>query len=95
MSEDKADVMPDELWCTKSTDTEWGRWWASNHTMTWGTRYIRADLYADQARELDARMTDYLGNGGYFNPEMMDHDKVSRLILDARNFLRSIAETKP
>lgn len=30
---------------------------------------------------------EYLGNGGFFNPEMMDHAKVRDLILDIRDEL--------
>lgn len=36
----------------------------------------------DVISDLLARVQDYLGNGGLFNPEMMDHDKVQRLIMD-------------
>lgn len=32
----------------------------------------------------------YLGNGGLFNPEMMEHDKVRDLILDCRDHLGRI-----
>lgn len=34
--------------------------------------------------ELLARIQNYLGNGGLFNPEMMEHDKVRDLIMDCR-----------
>lgn len=34
-----------------------------------------------------ARIQDYLGNGGLFNPEMMEHDKVRQLIMDCRDEL--------
>lgn len=37
--------------------------------------------------ELVARINNYLENGGYFNPEMMEHDKVRILLLDIRNTL--------
>jgi len=30
------------------------------------------------------RITDYLSVGGFFNPEMMDHDKVRDLLIDCR-----------
>lgn len=35
--------------------------------------------------DLLARIQSYLGNGGFFNPEMMEHDKVRDLIMDVRN----------
>lgn len=34
------------------------------------------------------RIQDYLGNGGLFNPEAMDHDKVRDLILACRDEIR-------
>lgn len=33
------------------------------------------------------RIQDYLANGGLFNPEMMEHDKVRALLLDCREAL--------
>lgn len=36
---------------------------------------------------LDERVTNYLGNGGLFNPEHMEHDKVRDLIIDLRKAL--------
>lgn len=38
------------------------------------------------------RIQNYLGNGGLFNPEMMEHEKVRDLIMDCRDY---IAGTKP
>ena len=40
-----------------------------------------------QSQELLNRIQDYLGNGGLFNPECMEHDKVGKLILDFREYL--------
>lgn len=37
--------------------------------------------------ELISRIKSYLGNGGLFNPEMMEHDKVRDLIIDCREFI--------
>lgn len=37
--------------------------------------------------EILSRITNYLGNGGLFNPELMEHDKVRDLILDCRETL--------
>jgi hypothetical protein len=39
------------------------------------------------AAELLSRIKNYLGNGGLFNPEMMEHDKVRDLILDCREHI--------
>lgn len=33
------------------------------------------------------RINDYVGNGGLFNPEMMEHAKVRDLLLDCREAL--------
>jgi hypothetical protein len=35
------------------------------------------------------RIQGYLGNGGLFNPELMEHDKVRDLMLDCRAALRA------
>lgn len=32
-----------------------------------------------------ALIAEYLGNGGLFNPEMMDHDKVRDMLIDLRD----------
>lgn len=40
-----------------------------------------------QKEEILARIQSYLGNGGLFNPELMEHDKVGKLILDIRDYL--------
>jgi len=40
--------------------------------------------------ELLARIQDYLGSGGLFNPEMMEHDKVRDLIMDCRKAIQPI-----
>lgn len=34
--------------------------------------------------DLSDRITEYLNNGGLFNPEMMDHEKVRDLLMDCR-----------
>lgn len=38
-------------------------------------------------QELLARIQDYLGNGGLFNPELMEHDKVRDLLRDLGEYL--------
>lgn len=51
-------------------------------------RFIRADHLAAERRALDDRITNYLENGGFFNPELMEHDKVRDLLMDCLAFLR-------
>jgi hypothetical protein len=41
--------------------------------------------------ELLTRIANYLGNGGLFNPEYMEHDKVRDLIMDCRAALQHTA----
>ena len=40
------------------------------------------------AERLDARITECLSLGGFFNPEQMEHDKVRDLLIDCRNHFR-------
>lgn len=47
----------------------------------------------NKAWRLSERITEYLAAGGLFNPEMMDHDKVSRLLIDCRAALDEIVST--
>ncbi len=44
----------------------------------------------EEPLELLNRIQSYFGNGGMFNPETMEHDKVRSLILDIREFLSKI-----
>lgn len=37
--------------------------------------------------ELRRQIQSYLGNGGLWNPEAMEHDKVRQLIMDFRDYL--------
>ena len=34
------------------------------------------------------RINEYLGNGGFFNPELMNHDEVRNLLMDCRNIIK-------
>lgn len=43
--------------------------------------------------ELYNRIQNYLGNGGLFNPECMQHDKALDLLLDVRNYLTKTKTT--
>ena len=40
------------------------------------------------------RINDYLTNGGLFNPELMDHEKVRNLLLDSRSEIQRIQKDK-
>lgn len=40
--------------------------------------------------EILATIHSYLGNGGLFNPELMDHDKVRELIIDCRTVITAL-----
>lgn len=39
----------------------------------------------NQGTDVTHRATRYLGNGGLFNPELMDHNAVSQLVRDMRD----------
>ena len=38
-------------------------------------------------RNVPARITEYLSKGGLFNPELMDHEAVRDLLIDARDVI--------
>lgn len=40
-----------------------------------------------RSRNVPARITEYLSAGGLFNPELMDHEKVRDLLIDARDVI--------
>lgn len=40
-----------------------------------------------RTRDLPARITEYLSLGGLFNPELMDHDEVRGMLIDARDVI--------
>jgi hypothetical protein len=42
-------------------------------------------------RDVPARVTEYLANGGLFNPELMDHEAVRHILIDARDVIEIIA----
>lgn len=50
---------------------------------------------SDEQRTLSERITEYLGNGGLFNPELMDHDKVRDLLIECRDALDAYAGALP
>lgn len=40
--------------------------------------------------KIEDRLSEYLINGGLFNPEMMEHDKVRDLLIDCRNSISTL-----
>ncbi len=50
---------------------------------------------AEKMSELCARIRSYLCNGGFFNPEMMEHDKVRALLLDIRDYFYAPPPEQP
>lgn len=44
-----------------------------------------------RTRDLPARITEYLSVGGLWNPELMDHQEVRDMLIDARDVIE-IAE---
>lgn len=45
-------------------------------------------------RDIPARVTEYLSAGGLFNPELMDHEAVRRILIDARDVIEIIARER-
>jgi len=52
-------------------------------------------LASGEAADVLDRVRNYLGNGGFWNPEMMDHDKVRVLIQDLANEVRRLRAALP
>jgi hypothetical protein len=42
--------------------------------------------------EIKDRISNYLLSGGLFNPELMEHAKVSELIVDCREYIKELEE---
>ncbi len=61
-------------------------------------RQLETELAAKDATiaklrdEIVPRIQQYLGNGGLFNPEEMDHPQVSRMLIDFRDMLAATGE---
>ena len=51
-------------------------------------------LWKDRQKfeELCGVITEYLSLGGFFNPEMMEHEKVKNLLIEIRDVLRKHVE---
>ena len=43
-------------------------------------------------RDLPGRITEYLSSGGLWNPELMDHDEVRAMLIDARDVIETLAD---
>lgn len=43
----------------------------------------------NERQYLISRITEYLSNGGLFNPESMNHQEVMKLMMDVRDYLLS------
>lgn len=50
----------------------------------------KADGMKNPYAGLVARITNYLSNGGFFNPEAMEHDKVRTLLMDCRESFNDV-----
>lgn len=56
---------------------------AACYVFPWHKHHPAGEPSAPQEpSDLAARVREYLGNGGLFNPELMEHDKVRQLIMD-------------
>jgi hypothetical protein len=89
-------MMPDEIWAIH--DAKYGKPWIQGSSDPQSfepqdsfARYIRADLYADQARELAGR----LARAQKGNIRMRCNGETVETVADVVALLRSIAETKP
>lgn len=45
-------------------------------------------------RDVPARVTEYLANGGLFNPELMDHEVVQTILIDVRDVIEIMARER-
>ena len=45
-------------------------------------------------RNVPARVTEYLSAGGLWNPELMDHEAVRHILIDARDVIEIIARER-
>lgn len=45
-------------------------------------------------RDVPKRVTEYLSAGGLFNPELMDHEAVRHILIDARDVIEIIARER-
>lgn len=45
-------------------------------------------------RDVPKRVTKYLGDGGLWNPELMDHEAVRSILIDARDVIEIIARER-
>lgn len=45
-------------------------------------------------RNVPSRVTEYLSAGGLWNPELMDHEEVRHMLIDARDVIEIIARER-
>jgi hypothetical protein len=45
-------------------------------------------------RDVPARVSEYLDTGGLWNPELMDHEAVRKILIDARDVIEIIARER-
>ena len=76
----------DKLWEMTKRNDEWG---VMDHIRLEQMGEIEAAivLWKDRHKfaEFSNRITEYLSVGGFFNPEMMEHDKVRDLLIQIRD----------
>lgn len=54
------------------------------------SHYCKKHSRQVEGNELLSRIQNYLCNGGLFNPEMMEHEKVRDLIMDCRDYIEKV-----
>jgi hypothetical protein len=54
---------------------------------------LALEINTMKTEELLNRIQDYLSNGGLFNPELMEPDKVRALLLDCRDHIQAEPRT--
>jgi hypothetical protein len=59
----------------------------SKFTKSTTTTSTKETMMNERNKELVNRITEYLSLGGFFNPELMDHEKVRDLLIECRKAL--------
>lgn len=60
--------------------------WKDNNDTFWHDVEKQA-LYEQRNKRAMDKITEYLSNGGLFNPELMEHTKVRDLLIECRELL--------
>jgi len=83
----------DKLWKMTKDNNEWG---VMDHIRLehMGELESAILLWKDRQKfgDLCGAITQYLSVGGFFNPEMMEHEKVKNLLIEIRDVLRKHVE---